>query len=68
MIDFQKMALKIIEKNPNLAKDPQNKELIDALRSGDQKKGEELALRLCTDRGVTPEQAVSEAKNFFKLS
>lgn len=67
-IDLRTIALNIIDRNPNIARDPKNKEMIDALRSGDSQRGQALANNFCAAYGKTPQQAEQEAKNFFKLN
>lgn len=38
---------------------------LEVLMSGDQNKGEQLAMNICASMGVTKEQALSKAMNFF---
>ena len=65
MFDPRSVALNLISRNPNLANNPQAQSFINVIQSGDSKKGEEIARNLCNTYGVTPEQAVQQAKNFF---
>ena len=60
-------ALMQLEKRPDVAGNPIAREWLEVVRSGDAKKGEEIARNLCENRGVTVEQALEEAKGFFKL-
>lgn len=64
-IDLRTIALSIIDRNPNIAKDPKNAEMIATLRSGDITKGQQMANDICKRTGKTPEQASQEARNFF---
>lgn len=65
MLDFRSMAISLISKNPSIANNPQAQNLISVIQNGDSKKGEEIAHNLCNTYGVTPEQAFTQAKNFF---
>lgn len=65
MINFRSMAISLISKNPSIANNPQAQNLISVIQNGDSKKGEEIARNLCNTYGVTPEQAFTQAKNFF---
>lgn len=65
MFDIRSMALSLISRNPEIASNPQAQNLIGVIQNGDSKKGEEIARNLCNTYGVTPEQAFTQAKNFF---
>lgn len=66
-IDLRTIALGIIDRNPNIANDPRNAEMIATLRSNDNRRGEDLARQLCTKNGTTPDAAVKDARNFFHI-
>lgn len=65
MLDPRSVALSLISRNPSVANNPQAQNLISVIQNGDSKKGEEIARNLCNTYGVTPEQAFTQAKNFF---
>lgn len=65
MLDPRSIALNLIFRNPSVANNPQAQNLISVIQNGDSKKGEEIARNLCNTYGVTPEQAFTQAKNFF---
>lgn len=65
MLDPRSIALNLISRNPFVANNPQAQNLISVIQNGDSKKGEEIARNLCNTYGVTPEQAFTQAKNFF---
>lgn len=65
MLDPRSIALNLISRNPSVANNPQAQNLIGVIQNGDSKKGEEIARNLCNTYGVTPEQAFTQAKNFF---
>ncbi len=43
------------------------KSYIDTIRSGDEKKGVELATNICRSMGLSPEEAYRRAKLFFHI-
>ena len=61
------LALDIIQKNPALANNPNAREMIDVIRSGDAAKGQQIAKNLCATYGVKPEDAISQARSFFHI-
>lgn len=63
------IALNFISNNPQLqqyiASDPQKQQMFEVLKSGDAVKGQQLANEICQQQGVTPEQGLQNAMNFF---
>lgn len=57
-----------IKSNPNIAGNPQALAYIEVLESGDSKRGQELANNLLETYGMTREDALAQAKQFFRLS
>lgn len=57
-----------IKANPNIAGNPQALAYIEVLESGDSKRGQELANNLLETYGMTREDALAQAKQFFRLS
>ena len=64
MMDF---ALNLIQQNPALQKNPNAKEMIEVIRSGDTAKGEQIASNLCKTYGIDKNQAVQQARSFFNI-
>ena len=60
-------AMQMLQNNPNIANNPNAQNMINVLQNGSDQEREELARNLCQSYGVTPEQAVQQAKNFFKI-
>lgn len=52
---------------PSLADNPNARAMIQAVQSGDAEAGERIARNLCQSYGVTPEQAIQQAKGFFHI-
>lgn len=67
MNNLQNFALNLLMRNPRIANNPQAQTMINAIRSGDQKRGEEIANNICRANGVSKEDAINSAKQFFKL-
>lgn len=60
-------AMQMMANNPAIANNPRNKELFDVIKSGDAQRGQEIANNLCKSYGVTPQEAVEQAKKHFGL-
>lgn len=65
MFSPQQFALQMMESNPNFARNPYAQQLVEIIRNGDQKRGEELANNILNTYGVSKEDAISKAKQFF---
>lgn len=61
------LALDLVQKNPALANNPNAREMIDVIRSGDAAKGQQIAKNLCDTYGVKPDDAISQARSFFRI-
>lgn len=61
------VALRQLEGRTEIASNPLAREWLEVIRSGDAKRGEEIARNLCGNSGVTVEQALEEAKRRFSL-
>lgn len=64
---FQNLVNSVLQNNPNIRNNPQAQEYLNVISSGDSKKGQEIAENLCKTYGVTKEQAISQAKQFFGI-
>lgn len=61
------LALRQLERRPEVANNPLAREWLDVIKSGDAERGEEIARNLCVNNGVTVQQAMDEARRFFRL-
>lgn len=68
MFDPQGFAMELINRNPTIAANPQAQALLNVVQSGDTKKGEEIANNICASMGISQEDALKQAKNFFHIS
>ena len=60
-------ALDVIRHNPALQNNPNAREMIDDIRSGDANRGQQIARNLCNTYGVKPADAITQAKSFFHM-
>lgn len=67
MPNLKDFALDYIRQNPNVANNPNAQGMLNVIESGDSAKGEQIARNLCQTYGITPEQAIQQAKQFFDL-
>lgn len=56
---------KLLANNPQVTNNPRYQEMLKAVQNNDSKKGEEIANNLCESYGMTKEQALAQAKQFF---
>ncbi len=59
----QLLINKLSQMRPDIANNP----MFQAIQSNNSKKGEEIADNLCRTYGVTREQAIQQAKQFFGI-
>lgn len=64
-VDPKALAMLLMQKNPRMAQNPIAQQMMQALQTGDNEKGETLARNLCQSMGVNPEQAAQMAQQFF---
>ena len=66
-INPMQFAMSMLQSNPNLQNNPQAKGLMDIIQSGDSARGKQMAENLCKTYGVTPDQALQDARKFFHI-
>ena len=66
-MDFKDIAVGLISRDPRFANNPQAQNYLRIIQSGDAQQGEQIARNLCQTYGVTPDQAVQQARSFFHL-
>ena len=67
MNNMMNFAMKIIQSNPQIAQNPQAKEFLNVIQSGDEARGSEIANNLCNTYGMSKDEALQNAKKFFNL-
>lgn len=65
MNNAMNFALGLISQNPQIANNPNAKEMIDVIQSGDFHRGQVIARNLCQANNTTPEEAINVARRFF---
>lgn len=68
MFNARDFAMNLISQNPQIANNPNANQLIDVLRNNDAQRGQVIAQNLCNTYGITPEQAVNQARQFFRIN
>lgn len=61
------MAMNRISSDPRMQNNPQAREFMNIMRSGDAARGEAMARNLCNSYGVSQQQALQQAKQFFRI-
>lgn len=64
---FQMIATAIMQHNPNIKNNQQAMEYLNVISSGDSKKGEQIADNLCKTYGMSREEMLTQAKQFFGI-
>lgn len=67
MMNFQQLTMNLIRNNPNVVNNPQAQEMLKVIQNGDSKRGQMIAENLCKTYGITKEDALSKAKQFFHI-
>lgn len=60
---MQVLLQEMLRQRPDL----KSNEMFQAVQNNDAKKGEQIAMNLCKSYGVTKEQAIAQAKQFFGI-
>lgn len=66
-MNLRDMALGIIGRSPQVAQNPNAQHMLQVIQSGNQAEGERIARNLCQSYGMTPEQALQQARGFFRI-
>lgn len=65
MNNLMNFAMGIISQNPQIANNPNAREMINVIQSGDFQRGQMIARNLCQANNTTPEEAMKQARGFF---
>lgn len=66
-MDMYEFARNLINQNPQIANNPNNKPLIDAIMSGNSEQCMKVAQDICNANNVLPSQAMNMAQRFFNI-
>lgn len=61
-------AIDMLNRNPQVANNPRAQDLLQVIQNGDSAKGEQIVNNICNTMGVSKEQAIRDAKQFFHIS
>lgn len=61
------MAMNMLQQRPDIVNNPEAQEMINAIKTGDSVKGQEIAKRLCDEHGEQPNDVIGRAKQFFRM-
>lgn len=61
------MAMNRISSDPSFRNNPQAKAFVDIMQRGDIAQGQEMARNLCQSFGVSEQEALQQAKSFFRI-
>lgn len=67
MLDIRQFALNLIQRNPKIADNPQAQGYLEVIQNNDSQKGRQIAENICKSYGMTKEEALNRAKQFFGL-
>lgn len=65
--NMQNFAINMLSRNPNVANNPNAKAMLDVIRSGNSAQGEQIANNLCKSMGLSREEALKQARSFFRI-
>lgn len=67
MLNLQDFAINMLSRDARFANNPQAQEMINAIKTGDNVKGQEIAKNICAQYGKSPDEIIPQAKKFFNI-
>lgn len=67
MMNPVQYAMNMIQQNPQIMNNPMAQNYISVIQSGDAQRGQQLAENICKSYGMTPQQALQKARQFFHI-
>lgn len=65
--NMQNFVINMISKNPNVANNPNAKAMLNVIQSGNSAQGQQIADNLCKSMGLSREEALKQARSFFRI-
>lgn len=65
MPNLPQIAMQLLQQNQQIANSPQGQQLMQILQNGDVAAGEQMARNICASYGMTEQQMLMRALNFF---
>lgn len=66
-MNISSLMFDLIRRNPEVSNNPRAKESLDVIMSGDSVRGAEIADNLCRTYGVTRDEALKKAQEYFGI-
>lgn len=67
MFNLQSMIASLLQRNPNVANNPQAQQMLNVLQSGDEAQGQQIAENILKSHGLSKEEGVQQARQFFGM-
>lgn len=67
MNDLKSFAMMLLRQNPNIMNNPQAQHMVSIIQNGDSTQGQQIAENLCKTYGISRENAIQQAKQFFGM-
>lgn len=67
MNDLKSFAMMLLRQNPNIMNNPQAQHMVSIIQNGDSTQGQQIAENLCKTYGISKEDAIQQAKQFFGM-
>lgn len=67
MNDLKSFAMMLLRQNPNIMNNPQAQHMVSIIQNGDSAQGQQVAENLCKTYGISKEDAIQQAKQFFGM-
>ena len=67
MNDLKSFAMMLLRLNPNIMNNPQAQHMVSIIQNGDSAQGQQIAENLCKTYGISKEDAIQQAKQFFGM-
>lgn len=61
------MISMLMQRNPQIANNPQAQQMLRVIQSGDAEQGQQIAENILRSRGISKDQAVQQARQFFGM-
>lgn len=67
MNNLAMFAMNQLQRNPQVACNPQAQALMNAIQNGNSAQGEQVARNICQTMGVSEQEALNQAKRYFGI-
>lgn len=67
MFNIQSMISMLMQRNPNVANNPQAQQMLQVIQSGDEEQGRQIAENILKSRGLSKDEGMQQARQFFGM-